>query len=239
MKRNCMIFLAMLLLGLGTAHTQTPPAPQELPNPYSPPNEEMPAEEPADDPAEEPTEKPAADTKPDNDFPSFAISYYAPSWFGLASGEGSLFSGFAETEPETRLLVPLEFRVALRRWQDLTVAASLAPALYAENHRPASLNLSAGVGIFYNKLFGGKSATSPLSGLYLMLYPLSDIPLATGGRNPVYRWKVAIEHGYAVAFNPAPIPLYLGCYLRWIVGWQDTDHFHGIDFGLTVGVLFL
>ena len=227
MKRYCALLLSVLWLCSGTMQAQATSIPLELSNPHFSPEEEN------------PTAAPAPTTKPGRSFPTFAISYYAPSWFSIASGKGNFSTNLEEASSKASLLVPLEFRIAVWKRNHLSLVSSFVPALYAENHHPSSLNLSVGTGIFYNKFLGGSSTVSPLSGSYLMFYPVNDISVITGGSKPSYQWKLATDLGYALAITPAPIPLYLGGYFRWIVGWQNSRPFHAIDFGVTAGMLFL
>ena len=228
MKGYCALLLFLFWLCPRTMQGQAVPTPLELSNPPFSPEEENPG-----------AVAPVSAPKSGRDFPTFAISYYAPSWFSIASGKGNFSANLEETSPEESLLIPLEFKIAVCQWQRLSLVSSLIPALHAENHHPSSLNLSVGVGIFYNTFLDRTSTVSPLSGSYLMFYPINDISVINGGSKPLYQWKLATDLGYALAVTPAPIPLYLGGYFRWIVGWQNSHPFHSIDFGMTVGMLFL
>lgn len=222
-----MLLLFLFWLCPGTMQAQVAPASPELSSPPFSPEEENPGA------------VPVATAKSSRDFPTFAVCYYAPSWFSIASGKGNFSASLEEVSQKESLLIPLEFRIAVWQWNHLSLVSSIVPALYAENHLPSSLNLSVGAGIFYNKFLGGTSTVSPLSGSYLMFYPVNDISVIDGGSKPPYQWKLATDLGHALAITPAPIPLYLGGYFRWMVGWQNSRPFHSIDFGLTVGMLFL
>lgn len=161
MKRYCALLLFLLWLCPGTMQGQAAPTPLQRSHPPFPPEEETPG-----------TAAPVAAPKSGRDFPTFAISYYAPSWFSIASGKGNCSASLEETSPKESLLIPLEFRIAVWQWNHLSLVSSVVPALYAENHLPSSLNLSVGAGIFYNTFFGGASTESPP---YLVLI-LCSIP---------------------------------------------------------------
>lgn len=171
------------------------------------------------------------------------IAGQLPSFAGAVSGSGSDLNRISGVEGDRGFLIPMEERFGILRFD--TVAGWWSIALAYEtsayfitttgrsdgNHLLGSLNMGCGLGAYYNG-----EIDLYLTGPYLFLYPIYDIPVAffegIGGRP--YHWKAAVDVGYSYAVDG--IPLTLNLYARSLLFWQDNRMGARFDTGVGVGI---
>jgi hypothetical protein len=156
----------------------------------------------------------------------FAFQYYAPTLFGIVSGNAATLARFEDCESDSRFLIPLETKVLALRFGAFALSGNAIASPYIEDDSFGSLNVSLGASLYLNR-----RTSSPLRGWYLSLYPLYELPLLADGKQPWLDWRTTLDLGYSFDFGP----LSLGAFSRYMVAWQGSDVFFLPDLGVTVG----
>ena len=116
---------------------------------------------------------------------------------------------------------------------------SYVETLTNDEHMYGSIGLTLGSGVYYRTFF----EKNALSGLYLFLYPIFNLPVYVFDYSTNsfayeandYYWKIATDLGYSLAILDI---LTISPYMRSIIGLTDGDINVALDFGFTVGIYF-
>ncbi|MDR3122740.1 MAG: hypothetical protein LBU16_03050 [Treponema sp.] len=156
----------------------------------------------------------------------FALQYYAPALLGIVSGEVPLLALFEDHESDSHFLIPLETKVLALRFDAFALSGNAIVSLYLEDGSFSSLNVSVGASLYLNR-----RRSSPMKGWYLSLYPLYELPLFTGGKQPWLDWRAALDLGLSVDFGL----ICLGAFSRYVAAWRGSDVLPLADWGITAG----
>jgi hypothetical protein len=157
----------------------------------------------------------------------FAFQYYVPTIVGIVSGDATPLARFEDHESDTRFLLPLETKVLALRFGAFALSGNAIISPYLEDGAFSSLNVSVGASLYLNRRH-----SSPMRGWYLSLYPLYELPFLTGGKQPWFAWRTALDLGYSFDLGP----LSLGAFSRAMACWRGSDSMFWPDLGLTVGI---
>ena len=159
----------------------------------------------------------------------FAVQYYAPALFGIASGAAAPLARFEDHESDSRFLIPLETKALALRFGAFALSGNAVISHYYEDGAFSSLNVSLGASLYLNR-----RRSSPMRGWYLSLYPLYELPLLTGGKQPWLSWRTALDLGYSLDLGL----LYLSAFSRGMAAWRGLDVSFWPDLGVAIGFHF-
>jgi hypothetical protein len=159
----------------------------------------------------------------------FALQYYAPTLFGIASGGAAPLARFEDHESDSRFLIPVEAKMLALRFGAFALSGNVIISPYIENSSFSSLNVSVGTSLYLNR-----RQSSPLKGWHLSLYPLYELPLLANGKQPWLAWRAALDLGYSLDFGP----ISLAAFSRYMAAWRGSAVSFWPDLGLVFGVHF-
>jgi hypothetical protein len=176
----------------------------------------------------------------------FAVLGYLPSLRGYVAGTNAIWNRFEGREDVEALTLPCEIRFVVASVRSVVLHAIGGYTFYVENDLDgvASCNVSLGLGFCDELDYRGMPVR--LTGLSFNLYPLYEFPVATFGKEPIARWKFAMDAG--LAFNlfstgDSRACLYVNLYARMIGAFVATRDISKLipvpwDFGAALGLRF-
>jgi len=160
-----------------------------------------------------------------------SVQYYIPSLLGVSSGRTAAVSRFEGVYSDYRSLHPVEVRFSILRYYDISMSGNAIASIYVEDGRFSSLNLSTGASIFYRY-----DKTASMTGLFLSVYPIYELPLIAMGKTPFFNWRMAADFGLSfLLLRRIPLKIYSRAIFVWRSGY---DLLIIPDIGISLGFRF-
>jgi len=148
----------------------------------------------------------------------------------LLGGTVSPVARFRENDSESRNLVPIELSVSPLYNDWFSVSANTVFSILNEDDKYTSLHLSFGSSVFLHNT--RRLNFLPMTGWFVSVYPIYELPVIAQGRTAYYDWRTALDFGHSFLGGGL---LQMTVYTRGIFAFRDGNISFFPDFGIAFG----
>jgi hypothetical protein len=158
----------------------------------------------------------------------YSVQYYLPTLLTISSGGGAVITRFKNSDSESRFLIPVELKISALQFEYFTLSGNTMVSYFIEENEFSSLNMSLGISLFYDR-----NKPIRMTGWFLSLYPVYELPVIAFGKEPILTWRMAADHGYSLVIFDV---VQFNIYVRYLFLWLGSEFGAIADVGITVGV---
>ena len=161
--------------------------------------------------------------------PEIIAQGYVISILGVSSGSAAPMCRFKDKDSESRFLFPFEIAVSPLYNDRFSLSANTVISVYNEDDKFSSLNISVGTSAFLHT----RRNQLPMTGRFISLYPMYELPIVADGKTPYYDWRAALDYGRSFLFAEL---FQMTLYMRNIFAWENGNFAYFMDVGIAFGM---